>query len=488
MEHIKGIDAINERLKESLDSDNMEAFDQVYLEFFGKIRTLAFFMKQPIVESLDFSDEERIKFYIYGSTRFEDINSANFRGFRLEELPYLFSEFIKGNKESFYNILLENKDIQKQFSLWFKEYGYIEEDLAGLYPRLFSLESFRKNVLNDNEVVASRFYNEVIFFKSTPPEYAYLIALFDASRDGESEIRELYDAKFSNLLNRDEREELASLQCEIQRRPNLFQIGLEDLMIDFEHCLKQITEDPTYFQVLKGISEKTGLSLETIMKFSSRYDQTDLFKDINKRDNIDEELVEKIRYLSSTGKIKDEEILRLIDNVSLDELKQAEKEDSANIKIGVSGGPHSTTKERIFVAGYDREIISIDTSGEMESLPVKYSSNHEDTIKDIYSSLTFSEECSTAVDRATFAASELSSITLIVEKESCFLIMPSNITEEQKSTLIGMFNEANPIGLVGVTTYDKEKDKEDFWFEGIGVSPDKVLEQLTEVKTVGRSI
>ena len=154
--------------------------------------------------------------------------------------------------------------------------------------------------------------------------------------------------------------------------------------------------------------------------------------------------------------------------------------------LSIIGGPHSRTREHIFNDGCDREIISIDQDGEVEKKQIIFISNHEDEVKEIYSSIEFPEDCKTAVDRAIYAVIELSAITLIVENEIALPIVPKNMTEAQLSTLTDMFEKANPKGVVAGLSYDSETGKKDFWFKGKGVTPKETVEYLSTIKTKDR--
>ncbi|MBR4261850.1 MAG: hypothetical protein IKQ35_00615 [Bacilli bacterium] len=471
-----------EEISSKLKSDDMKVFDEGFCELYKNVSSLRYSEIKKYILDLDLSVSELIRFLSIAPTRCEDIVS---RTFRLEYLEVLFGEYTEENSEAFFSTLESSSELRREVAKWYAYGGYFEPSELEI---LLKMKEFQELILNNNEIVVNRFKHDDEFFQILPKEYAYLCALYDTRGNGKNFIHRLYEKHFSDILDENDILELERLHIEIAGRPNPFEIGLDIIMMDYEYCLKQIIEDPTYLQVLKSISSKTGLDLETVMKFASRYDRTSLFKEVYQREDISEDLVDKIRYISSVGKIKDEGLIQDIDNVSIEELKQAEKEDKTNIMHSIMGGPHSRTRENIFDDGYDREIISIDQDGEVERKQIVFTSNHEDGIKELYSSIEFPEDCETAVDRAIYAVTELSTITLIVEREMALSVVPKNMTEAQLSTLTDMFEKANSNGIVAVLSYDSETGEKDFWFEGIGVSPDKVLEQLTEVKTVGRSI
>ena len=488
---MEGIEIINQRLKESLDSDNLEAFDKAYIELYRKIWCLMFFVKEETFEGLDLTDVERVKLYIYGSIRDQKIDQPNYRDLKQEQLPVIFSNYINNNQNTFYNILVENRDIQRLFALWFREHGFIEEkDPKELYAKIFNLEEFRNLFLSDNEIVDQHFSHNHEFFELIPNDYAYLIALYDVKRDRTGEkTKRLYDMKFSDKLNEVDRLELMKTHIQLATEPNLFNISIADRMMEFEYCLKQITEDVNYLEVLKNISSKTGLDLKTVMKFASKYDGTSMYKDISSRDEIDEDTIEKIRYLSGERKIKDESILDRIDELSINDLKQAEKTENRFIKLNIRGGPQSKTNKKFFEDGFSREIISITSDGEVKALEVPVNKNHEDGIKEIYSETTvFPKDCTAVIERSIHAIKEISSITLTIENENCFLVMPTELTEEQYSSLNDLLDKSLVDGQIGIITFDRDKDKEEMLIDGDCFSPKQVKEYLTETKKTSHSL
>lgn len=468
-----------EDISSKLKSDDMEVFDEGFCELYKNVSSFRYPEVKKYILDLDLSASELIRFLSIAPTRCEDIVSKTFR---LEFLEVLFVQYTKENKVEFFSSLEASSELRKEVAKWYAYCGYFEPSELEI---LLKMKEFQELILDNNELVAKRFKQDDEFFFILPKEYAYLCALYDTRGTGKNLIHRLYEKHFSDILDENDILELERLHVEITGRPNPFEIGPDIIMMDYEYCLKQITDDPTYLLVLKSISSKTGLDLETVMKFASRYDKTDLLKEVYQREDISEDLVDKIRYISSVGKIKDEGLIQDIDNVSIEELKQAEKEDKTNITYNIIGGAHSRTKEHIFY-GYDREIISIDQDGEVERKRIIFTSNHEEGVKEIYSSIEFPENCKSAIDRAIYAVIELSTITLIVENETAPSVVPKNMTEAQLSTLTDMFEKANPKGIVAVISYDPEISKKDFWFNGMGVTPKEMVEHLSTIKTKDR--
>ena len=60
--------------------------------------------------------------------------------------------------------------------------------------------------------------------------------------------------KISNELSEKDKMELIKTQVFIMSEPNLFEINNSDRILEFEYCLKKITEDATYYEIIKVLT------------------------------------------------------------------------------------------------------------------------------------------------------------------------------------------------------------------------------------------
>ena len=56
---------------------------------------------------------------------------------------------------------------------------------------------------------------------------------------------------------------------------------------------------------------------------------------------------------------------------------------------------------------------------------------------------------------------KFNSITFIIEKEICFIIMPNKISLEQKDTFLNWLLMANKKGKLGIVLYNNETNKKE---------------------------
>ena len=468
---------LNEKLIKSIKNKDYESFDKALKELATNSKKLKFFEFTNYINNIDFTKEERIEFYMLASSRCKDSISKTFR---LEIIPYSYELYIMDNKEYFCNLLKNNKEILDEYIEWFKKYPNIafSNNIIDIYPIVFNIEEFKNKVLTDNKFISKNFAYDEDFFRVLPNEFGYLISLYNPSKDKNGKIlKELYDTKITNKLNKIDKLELIDTQVSINAEPNIFEMSTYDRMLEFEYCLKRITEDTTYFQMIKDIMKKTGLNMKTIMKFASKYDNNEIFKNVCKNKTISPETIEKIKYLSNEEKLKDSSLLDKIDKINLEELKKLEKEKNKDIEINIHGGPQSKTNERFFENEYNREIIRINLDGSINLKPVKIMENHEDIVKKIYSEIDFPEDCNNAIARAVYAANQLSAVTLIIEMEMGYFIIPNTLEQEQLNSICNMLDKANKNALIGVIN-----NKNEIAFNGECVSSDVMKDYI--LKTI----
>ncbi|MBR3117509.1 MAG: hypothetical protein IKF36_06560 [Bacilli bacterium] len=472
------------RLIESIKNKDDELFALALRDFYQQVKGKTFDEYEKSIDDIGFSEEEKTEFFIKSSTSEDKELSAEFR---VELMPYFFEKYIENNKEEFYNMLKDNKELQEQYSLWFKKYPALKKELIDLYPKLFNLESMRNNVLNDNRFISNNYSSKYEFFSLIPEDYSYLISLYDTEIDIKRKnsidnVSNLYVDKFSDKLSKKEILELIECHVKINTAENIFKFNTFDRMAEFEYCLKKISEDPTYYQVIKEIMNKTKLDMVTIMKFASKYDETELFKKIYlSEEEINKETNEKVKYLAKTDRIKGASDIINLDGVNLEELQQMEKEKAKNMEINLGGGPRSRTKNNFFPK-YNNEkvIVRINSDGQAKLLLLPDLEGHETGVKRMYGDIEFPNDCTLGYQRAVYAAKQLSSITFIIENESCFIIIPDNMTKEQYEAISRALNSAIPDAAIGITLYNPTTDDEEFPMEDDLCSTSEAIDYFKE--------
>ena len=105
------------RLIESIKNKDDELFALALRDFYQQVKGKTFDEYEKSIDDIGFSEEEKTEFFIKSSTSEDKELSAEFR---VELMPYFFEKYIENNKEEFYNMLKDNKELQEQYSLWFK--------------------------------------------------------------------------------------------------------------------------------------------------------------------------------------------------------------------------------------------------------------------------------------------------------------------------------------------------------------------------------
>ena len=110
----------------------------------------------------------------------------------------------------------------------------------------------------------------------------------------------------------------------------------------------------------------------------------------------------------------------------------------------------------------------------------------EDAVKKIYSDIEFDEKCIMAIERALHAAKKLSSITFIIENESCYLVSGNKVSKEQIETLNNLkVNDRNKFGII---TFNIDTNDYTLAYNGETVSFDKLLEYTETLKSIDKAL
>ena len=485
---------INNKLIEGIKNNDEKKFDEGLIELKEFLKDIKFKEKIDYINNMTFNDQEKIMFYIKASRKSEDILPLDYTR---ELIPEAFDQYININEEEFYNTLKTNKELQEQYAQWFKEFPFINEEQIELYSKIFNLEVFKKIIFNDEELIGSNCY-KYNFFSIIPNDYAYLIAFYDTTYDTRIEktsekIINLYKSKFKNKLKENEQLELVKTQILMNSEPNILDLTINDRMQEFKHCLKKIYENPEYFKILKEIMSKVKLDLKDTIKLASKYDDTELFKKLyDSNTKINEDTIDKIKYLAKENKVKDISTFEVIEKISIDELKRLEKCKN-NKKATLYGGPQARTNNKFFTNGPIREIISINQEGNVKEEHILNGyvngsfDGHLEGLLRMYKSIDFPKGTNSVVEKAAYATSKLSAITLVIEGESCFSTFPDKLTQKQLDSICNLLNKANEDAELAILVCDSNNNQE-ILFDGRGVSKKEAIDYLLETNKQKRSL
>lgn len=467
---------LGKRITNALYTDNSEELETIVSELASLYNGKNFFDMLNSILNSDMTLEDKIKFLIEANK----YSKGKHTGFFYELLPYGMSQCIKRYKDEFINIVSNNESIQEGIADYFKSYP---TEIIEIWNQISGLPKVKEIVLEDEDFVSQNMRKHIRFYEGLPKEYGYLIALYD-SRGGRElgNISNLYFRFFENVISDDEINELINLQMEINNEPNLLQLSTKDKMKEIEYVLKQTLRDRKFYKKMKQIQTRTNLELREIIQFTYKYNDTLLYKQLTDENvNINDELIEKLKYLAKEGRIDRIETIEDLTNATFEELEQMDKQKRSGVQSSLRGGPNSRTMDRIFPDGEGREIRRIDKDGRNVIMPVDSFYNHEDIVKRIYEdSVEFPEDCTMAIERSSEAAKQISSVTFIIENEQCFIYAPSDITNEQKRVCEAWIKTAIDSGKFGIFVYDREKDESYIADEEI-MEKDKAMQYLNNI-------
>ncbi len=381
--------------------------------------------------------------------------------FSVEIMSAVINRLIKENEEQFLKLITENEDIQKLCVQCYKNIGELE--LGNNIEHILMLPDFRKNVLEDEDFISEKMVRRRDFFRCLPKEYAYLISFYNSDMDfGTSTLRKYYQKYFSECLTNKEQMELAELQHDISI-DNYLNLSQKDIMRDIKYVLQQILRDRKFYDNIQNIRGKAVLDLKGAISFAQKYDGTEFYEQLlNDECNVfDDDILQKIYYLANKGRVKEPEKLKDIRNVTMQELENMPKDNYYVSRTFLAGGPLSEMNNvRIFEDSTNREIRRIDKNGEVKIVIIPGDRGHDDGVKEIYGDdVKFPKECLTAIERSMEAAKQISSMTYVIENEHCFIIVPDNVSIEQKKISIDWLSTALQEGVIGIFVYDRNKDE-----------------------------
>jgi hypothetical protein len=446
-------------IKEGINTNNSKLYDKGLLMLDNLLQDMWYTEANEYILNLDFSDYERIFFYMNTTTKMDML----LLGTRLQFTDILFDTYIAENKYYFYNLLKTNIKLQKSFGNWFKKCGDLYEGKLDFYADVFNLIEFQNVVFNDYDEIEKRFSRDSYFFKLLPPEYTHLIALYNTVTDAiignPYTLLSLYKEKLNKDIDELTKSRLIDVHFELNHDVNIFEVSSYKKMREYMHCLKQINNNPNYFEVLDKISENTNLSLKTIIKFAGKYDDTEMFSNlVNQEKDYELDTINKIEMLSKLPEIEDKESLKDINNFTLEQIKKSEKENVAEY-VKISGGPFGRVGETFFKYGFDREVRTVLKEGQELLEIVNSYERHIDAVNSIYEDIEFPTIYNSALERTIYAAKKIGSATFMLEGNVAIITLPSSLEDAQSDKVLELLDSANKEGLVGLCKYDEATDK-----------------------------
>ncbi|MBR3134368.1 MAG: hypothetical protein IKG56_02790 [Clostridia bacterium] len=386
----------------------------------------------------------------------EEADINNF--FCRQVVPDLLLRCIRDNEEEFSKLVSENEEMQELLIKYIREYP---DDAIVIWHKVSSLPLVKQRILEDEEFVASKMGEYEDFFKNLPQDYAHLICYYNAqANEYEFEmLKSLYGKYIGSITGDEDQSLLVALHYILEKR-NKMGVSPRIAMQPMRFYIKRIMEDKEFNKEVEIIEKKSNMNFVSTISFISNYYSTELYRELLDIDSIDDDLREKLEYLSKVDKVIKIEKLSDLTNVSLDELEMMEKEPIVVSGLVTSGGPTSRILSSIFPDSANREIRSIKRDGSTRKLVVGNQESHESKVEEIYEDdIEFPDDCTTAWQRSIECAKQLSAITLVIESEQCHLYMPSNITDEQNEVLMKLLESTEERGRFGVAVYDKDGDR-----------------------------
>ena len=375
---------------------------------------------------------------------------------------YLFKDIIINEIDNYGNEFintLQDIKLQEMYCKWFINInGSVNNFKNEIYTKLFNLQRFKEIVLENNEFISDNFFLDLTFFEKLPKEYGYLIGLINSKNIPIKLTFKIYNKLFDGIIKRSTQLELLKVNMIIDNTDYSFGVDKKTKRLEFTNCLKKICINKNYYKFLKGLSKKSKLDLKYIISFADKYDNTDFFIEICSKNKLDKDIIKKVKYLSISEKVLNIDIIKSLSDISLNDLINLEKEN--NTEIGIYGGPISKKNENLLfsIDSSTKEIRRINKDGSIDVKKLDSYGSHSSGIDSIYYELEFNNN-DTVFEKAIQAIKELDSITFIIEGEACLMVIPINISNEQKEQLINWIIKSNKDANIGINIYNKENNK-----------------------------
>ena len=424
-------------------------------------------------EKLNLNDTDLVSFYIRAT-------SIKFKNSKLDYftdiLQYVFREYSIKNKERFLEVLKDD-EIQEKYSNWFKMYRQRGIYNSDIFEEIFDLPKFKEIVLKDTNYVIEMSIDRS-FFKFIPKDLCYLIGFNSYDNFLEDELYNLYKKNFGDVLDEEQLKELTSLNLKINSKYNIVLQNKINLKKEFVLFLKYVNENPNYYNIIKNLHKKLNLDFITVIRFSSKYNNTKLFYNLctNLRD-IDDSLSKKIKLLGILEKIINIDDIDNLNDISLNELVSKDKE---NVNTELMHSPTSFSYYLGFSLGSNsREIRRIDMDGSFQILPI-LNMSHQQGVDTIYKGIKLLNKKNTALEKAIEAAKKISSITFIIENEACFIVIPSDINDKQIEICLKWISSSYEEAKIGIIKYNKETNKNEIVADN-NLTKEEIIEYVSNL-------
>ena len=405
----------------------------------------------------NFNTKEKIVFLLRSCLN-ENLNIPN--NFK----KYVFSNIIRRCIIKYKNEIIDifkDGNIQIMYSNWFKinETSFNETDK--IYKDIFKLPKFKEIILSDYSFVIDLYqYNFDDRIQFIPKDLGYLIGTINSYSLSRNELFKLYNKYFNKLLNGIEIFNLVCAHKQFDEYNRLLNNDTKYKKLEYVSTLKDIFNNKEYYKLLQKLSKKFDISLKDIMLFASKYKNTALFLDLYTI-KYNKEISKKIKYLANSKPIIDKYNIKSLNDIKLSDLINLEKQE--DIKVTVYGGPNSTLKRKttFFKDSNNREIRRVNVDGTYKINGLSDTTSHFEGVKNIYNDYNISKDFTASIDIALEMIKRINSMTFIIEKEICFIIMPNKISLEQKDIFLNWLLMANKKGKLGIVLYNNETNKKE---------------------------
>ena len=401
-----------------------------------------------IIKTINLNEKELVMFLIRATKKDYKSLSTSFKNFLISFFIY----YINSNTDTLIEILADDK-VQVDFTYWLRDCGTLISTSYTKNKKILDALKHKDILYTDESKILNSFSNNYAFFETLPLEYKHLIALYKYNKrdKNDDKIKALYEDIFKNKLKDSQILKLIKSHIQIYTDENILEINTQYRSYELIYCLKNILNDSKYFDNLEDLSNKSYLELKYIISLAAKYDKTNFFISLcNSKTSFDLETIKKIKYLATSPKIKTINNINNIEDISLNELINLEKEN--NIDINVQGGPHSSSFDFFDDNSLESEVRRINPDGACIIDEVVI--GHVGSLKHIYEELKLNDKDVTSIEISSIAAKKLNTITFIIENEMCIIVLPNVITVAQKETCTNQINRAIDNSKFGIILYN----------------------------------
>ena len=235
---------------------------------------------------------------------------------------------------------------------------------------------------------------------------------------------------FYPFLNRDEVSEIISYYSKS---------GLSNDKLEF--LFDSLTKNNDFYKLLIELKNKCFNNVSETINFIRKYKTTNLYRELNELSEVDDELKQKLIFLSSANRLKGISSLEDINKVSIDELKNIKNDDEyvSNIRINVD--PHAHKNDNKFkVFNHKRSIVLIDSDETFEEFEVNLS--HLDIIKRIYIEKDI-PYYKLDEHKMYYNLALMDYVVMVIDEDTIAIYFPSKLGETQKEILIDRFSDVS---------------------------------------------